>query len=86
MLDLLLPPDAYTVLLPESNNCCTDTPVIPIIIVLISLQPIKEELLKDRQDSVLICLRNRPTDKQALYLTTITTQHLYRLLLFLQIC
>ena len=48
MLDLLLPPDAYTVLLPESNNCCTDTPVIPIIIVLISLQPIKEELPEDR--------------------------------------
>ena len=56
----LSPPNARTVLLPESNNCCTDTPAIPIIVVLISLRPIKEELPEDRQDSVLIRLRNRP--------------------------
>ena len=56
----LSPPDARTVLLPESDNCCADTPAIPIMVVLISLQPIKEELPEDRQDSVPICLRNRP--------------------------
>ena len=53
-------PDARTVLLPKSDNCYTDTPTIPIMVVLISLQPIKEELPEDRQDSVPICLRNRP--------------------------
>ena len=56
----LSPPDARTVLLPESDNCCADTPAIPIMVVLISLQPIKEELPEDRQDSVPTCLRNRP--------------------------
>ena len=44
MLDLLLLPDAHTVLLPESDNCHTYMPTI-----------------------------NRPTGRQALYLTTITT-------------
>ena len=34
----------------------TNTPTIPIIVILISLQPIKEELLEDKQDSVLIYL------------------------------
>ena len=52
-------PDTRTVLLPESNNCCTNTPAIPIIVVLISLQPIKEELPEDRQEFVPIRLRNR---------------------------
>ena len=40
----LSPPDARTVLLPESDNCCADTPAIPIMVVLISLQSTKEEL------------------------------------------
>ena len=57
-VQLLSPPDARTVLLPKSDNCCANTPAIPIMVVLISLQFIKEELLEDRQDSVLICLRN----------------------------
>ena len=60
MFNLLLLPNTCTVLLPKSNNCYINMPTILIIVVLISLQLIKEELLKDRQDSVLICLRNRP--------------------------
>ena len=62
----LLPPDARTVLLPKSNNCCTDTPAIPIIVILISLQPIKKELPEDRQEFVPIRLRNRPCTGTAL--------------------
>ena len=35
----LSPPDACTVLLPESNNCRACTPAIPIMVVPISLRP-----------------------------------------------
>ena len=62
----LSPPNAHTVLLPESGNCCANIPLIPIMVVLISLQPIKKELPEDRQELMPIRLRNQPYTGTAL--------------------
>jgi hypothetical protein len=43
----LSPPDARTVLLPESDNCRADTPAIPVMVVPVSLQP--------KHDQVELC-------------------------------